>query len=102
MKIQFFMKNGPRIHEKSFSTQKAIKRSSFCSIFNENRMKIIFWLQILALREDMSTNSAEDMATSEPDPIAMPTSAMVNAGASLMPSPTIATARIAAYPLHEV
>jgi len=32
MKIQFFMKNGPRIHEKSFSTQKAIKRSSFCSI----------------------------------------------------------------------
>jgi hypothetical protein len=49
MKIQFFMKNGPRIHEKSFSTQKAIKRSSFCSIFNENRMKIIFWLQILAL-----------------------------------------------------
>jgi hypothetical protein len=49
MKIQFFMKNGPRIHEKSFSTQKAIKRSSFCSIFNENRMKNIFWLQILAL-----------------------------------------------------
>jgi hypothetical protein len=54
MKIQFFMKNGPRIHEKSFSTQKAIKRSSFCSIFNENRMKNIFWLQILALRGGQS------------------------------------------------
>jgi hypothetical protein len=59
MKIQFFMKNGPRIHEKSFSTQKAIKRSSFCSIFNENRMKIIFWLQILALpRDEVRTSCA--------------------------------------------
>ena len=35
--------------------------------------------------------SAESIATSVPLPIAMPTSACISAGASLMPSPTIAT-----------
>ena len=38
-----------------------------------------------------STTSALSTAMSLPSPIAMPTSALVNAGASLMPSPTIAT-----------
>ena len=37
--------------------------------------------------------SAASMATSAPVPIAMPTSAAASAGASLMPSPTIATMR---------
>ena len=38
----------------------------------------------------MRTTSAASIATSVPAPIAMPTSALVSAGASLMPSPTIA------------
>ena len=41
--------------------------------------------------EFMSTMSAESMATSVPAPMAMPVSALVRAGASLMPSPTMAT-----------
>lgn len=36
-------------------------------------------------------NLALLMATSEPEPMAIPTSDIVKAGASLMPSPTIAT-----------
>ena len=39
----------------------------------------------------MSVTSAASMAMSVPVPIAMPTSACASAGASLMPSPTIAT-----------
>ena len=38
-----------------------------------------------------STTSAASMATSVPAPMAMPMSARVSAGASLMPSPTMAT-----------
>ena len=38
-----------------------------------------------------STTSAASIATSVPAPIAIPKSALVRAGASLMPSPTIAT-----------
>ena len=40
----------------------------------------------------MSTMSALSMAMSVPAPMAMPTSARASAGASLMPSPTMATA----------
>ena len=43
--------------------------------------------------ERMSTTSAVSMATSVPAPMAMPTSAWASAGASLTPSPTIATRR---------
>ena len=39
----------------------------------------------------MRVTSAASMATSVPEPIAMPTSAWARAGASLMPSPTMAT-----------
>ena len=39
----------------------------------------------------ISTTSAESMAMSVPAPMAMPMSARVSAGASLMPSPTMAT-----------
>ena len=39
----------------------------------------------------MSTTSAASKAMSAPAPMAMPTSALVRAGASLMPSPTMAT-----------
>ena len=39
----------------------------------------------------ISTTSALSMATSVPAPMAMPISALVRAGASLMPSPTMAT-----------
>ena len=39
----------------------------------------------------MSTTSAASMATSAPAPIAIPISAAVSAGASFMPSPTMAT-----------
>ena len=39
----------------------------------------------------ISTTSAESMAMSVPAPMAMPISALVRAGASLMPSPTMAT-----------
>ena len=39
----------------------------------------------------ISTISAASMATSVPAPIAIPISALVSAGASLIPSPTIAT-----------
>ena len=39
----------------------------------------------------ISTTSAASMATSAPAPMAMPVSARVRAGASLMPSPTMAT-----------
>ena len=38
-----------------------------------------------------SVTSAASIATSVPVPMAMPTSACASAGASLMPSPTIAT-----------
>ena len=41
--------------------------------------------------ERISTTSAELMATSVPAPMAIPTSARASAGASLMPSPTMAT-----------
>ena len=41
----------------------------------------------------ISVTSAASMATSVPEPIATPTSAWARAGASLMPSPTIATTR---------
>ena len=41
--------------------------------------------------EFMRTTSAESIATSVPAPIAMPMSALVRAGASLIPSPTMAT-----------
>ena len=37
-----------------------------------------------------STNIAEEMAMSEPEPMAIPISAAVSAGLSLIPSPTIA------------
>ena len=39
----------------------------------------------------ISTTSAASMATSAPAPMAIPISALVSAGASLMPSPTIIT-----------
>ena len=39
----------------------------------------------------ISTTSAVSIATSVPAPMAMPISAWANAGASLTPSPTIAT-----------
>ena len=39
----------------------------------------------------ISTTSAESIAMSEPAPIAMPMSALVRAGASFIPSPTIIT-----------
>ena len=39
----------------------------------------------------ISTISADSIATSVPAPIAIPTSALASAGASLIPSPTIAT-----------
>jgi hypothetical protein len=41
---------------------------------------------------DMSVTPADSMAMSVPVPIATPTSAEARAGASLMPSPIIATA----------
>ena len=40
---------------------------------------------------DISTTSADSMAISVPAPMAMPTSAVTRAGASLMPSPTMMT-----------
>ncbi|OPZ70245.1 MAG: hypothetical protein BWY81_00025 [Firmicutes bacterium ADurb.Bin467] len=43
--------------------------------------------------ERINTMSADSIATSVPEPIAMPMSACASAGASLMPSPTIATLR---------
>ena len=47
---------------------------------------------IIAARSDeVSTMSAACLATSVPAPIAMPMSAARNAGASLTPSPVIAT-----------
>ena len=39
----------------------------------------------------ISTTSALSIATSVPAPMAIPTSALASAGASFMPSPTIAT-----------
>ena len=45
----------------------------------------------------ISVMSAASIAMSVPDPIAMPTSACASAGASLMPSPTIATTRPCAW-----
>ena len=44
----------------------------------------------------MMTISPDSMATSMPVPMAMPTSAWARAGASLMPSPTMATFGLAA------
>ena len=44
-----------------------------------------------------SVTWALDMATSVPVPMAMPTSAAASAGASLMPSPAIATRRPSAF-----
>ena len=41
--------------------------------------------------------SADSMATSVPAPMARPTSARARAGASLMPSPTMATFRPSAW-----
>ena len=41
----------------------------------------------------IKVTSAASMATSVPEPMAMPTSAWARAGASLMPSPTMATSR---------
>jgi len=46
---------------------------------------------ILSSAPFMSTTAAAFMATSAPDPMAIPRSACASAGASLMPSPTMAT-----------
>lgn len=46
---------------------------------------------IFLMSLDMRATSADSMATAEPStPIAIPTSAAANAGASLIPSPTMA------------
>ena len=50
--------------------------------------------------DDTSTNLALEMATSEPEPIAIPASPAVRAGESLMPSPTIATIALPVLPLR--
>src|SRR5262249_51363945 len=50
--------------------------------------------------ERMRTTSAVSIATSVPAPIAIPTSAWASAGASLIPSPTIATRRPSLQLLH--
>ena len=51
------------------------------------------WMAVAASFKSLfiSTISADSMAMSVPAPMAMPTSARARAGASLMPSPTIAT-----------
>lgn len=48
-------------------------------------------VRILVRQEEMRTKAAEYLATSEPLPIAIPTSAVARAGPSLTPSPTMAT-----------
>ncbi len=50
----------------------------------------------------ISVTSEASMATSVPVPIAMPTSAWVRAGASLIPSPTMATTRPSAWSFFTV
>ena len=57
---------------------------------------MVAWLSCTAVTASVrslfiSTISADSMATSVPAPMAMPTSALVRAGASLMPSPIMAT-----------
>ena len=61
-------------------------------------LRIVAWLSSMAAGTSLrslriSTMSADSIATSVPAPIASPTSARTSAGASLMPSPTIATFR---------
>ena len=65
---------------------------------------VMFWRMLAIVRRDRSTMAATSVtrpcstaasavssATSVPPPMAMPTSAAASAGASLMPSPTLAT-----------
>ena len=57
---------------------------------------IVLWLSLIAAATSLKqffiiTTSAASIATSVPAPIAIPISADVNAGASLIPSPTIIT-----------
>jgi hypothetical protein len=50
--------------------------------------------------DDTSTNLALKIATSEPEPIAIPASAAIRAGESLMPSLNIATIALPVLPLR--
>ena len=57
---------------------------------------MVLWLSLIAAATSLnllfiSTTSAASIATSVPAPIAIPISAVVKAGASLIPSPTIIT-----------
>ena len=68
-------------------------QNRFCFI-----LRIVLLLSCIAVGTSMrslriSTMSADSIATSVPEPIAIPMSACARAGASLIPSPTIATFR---------
>ena len=61
----------------------------FRSVARDSSMASAMSMRLLRI----STMSADSMATSVPAPMARPTSAVTSAGASLMPSPTMATLR---------
>src|SRR5699024_4171847 len=57
-------------------------------------LRIVLWLSVIAFGIRVNSPpsmviSAASMATSVPVPMAIPISAIANAGASLMPSPTL-------------
>mmetsp|Transcript_22979 Transcript_22979/g.63476 ORF Transcript_22979/g.63476 Transcript_22979/m.63476 type:complete len:260 (+) Transcript_22979:1060-1839(+) len=69
----------PKAHRKFHRIRRNVKRAKSKATTTSSRLSL------------MSTISAAATATSVPAPMAMPTSAAVRAGESLMPSPTMAT-----------
>ena len=66
----------------------AIAKKIFCHAMDNVRSAMLKERHTESRLEFMYTTSAASMAESAPLPIAPPTSAPVNTGASLMPSPT--------------
>ena len=66
----------------------AMAKKIFCQAIDKVRSAILKERHTESRLEFMYTTSAASMAESAPLPIAPPTSAPVNTGASLMPSPT--------------
>ena len=69
----------------------------FCLIFRSVASEIRIAFTTSRGSSRISVTSAASIATSVPDPIAVPTDATARAGASLTPSPTIMTRRPPAW-----
>ena len=82
----------PSAARSSTSNLTAMANTTFCRAMEMVRREMEMAVATFFGLSSMSTTSAASMAASEPSaPMAIPTSALANTGASLMPSPTKAS-----------